>query len=191
MTARIGISGVLVALTVGLSAPVFAGDDMDKSVASAERSAKMFERIRALVGEWQGTYEWTGGRTGSGNLRATYALTGAGSVVMEHLLMSDGVPSMSSLYHLDGADLRVTHFCGARNQPRLKADMIGVAAQEVDFGFVDVTGLTSNGYVQRASLQIVDADHINITFEFGGGPPQFSGTESIKLERVRPATATG
>src|SRR5262245_5424025 len=96
MTARIGISGVLVRLAVGLSAPVFAGDDMDKSVASAERSAKMFERIKALVGEWQGTYEWTGGRTGSGNLRATYALTGAGSVVMEHLLMSDGVPSMSS-----------------------------------------------------------------------------------------------
>ena len=187
MTRKIGIAVMLIAATIGFSAEVLANDAAD----SAGRTAKMFERMKTLVGEWQGTFEWTGGRTGAGDLRATYALTGAGSVIMEHLQMSGSVPSMSSLYHLDGADLRMTHFCGARNQPRLKASMIGAGAERADFAFVDATGLTKNGYVQAASIQIVDADHVTITFEFGGGPPQLSGTEHIKLERVRPAGASG
>jgi hypothetical protein len=179
----------LAALAIGLSTPVF-GDDLDAAADDAERSAQMFERMKTLVGEWRGTYEWTGGRTGTGDLRATYALTGAGSVVMEHLHMG-GAPSMSSLYHLDGADLRLTHFCAARNQPRLKADRIAFDADKAEFAFVDVTGLTKNGYVRTASIEIVDADHVNITFEFGGGPPQLGGTERIKLERVRAARGGG
>jgi hypothetical protein len=189
MMDRISVAALL-ALTIGLSAPALAGDsDAGKADGSAERSARMFERMKTLVGEWQGTYEWTGGRTGSGELRVTYALTGAGSVLMEHLHQGGDVPSMSSLYHLDGADLRMTHFCGARNQPRLKADTIGAGAEQADFSFVDVTGLTKNGYVQAATLRILDADHVDITFKFGGGPPNLSGTELIKLERVRTAAA--
>jgi hypothetical protein len=187
MKKEIGIAVMLIAATIGPSAGVFANDAAD----SAERSARMFEHMKTLVGEWQGTFEWTGGRTGAGDLRATYALTGAGSVIMEHLQMGGSVPSMSSLYHLDGADLRMTHFCAARNQPRLKASRVGAGAERADFALVDATGLTKNGYVQAASIQIVDADHVTITFEFGGGPPQMSGTEHIKLERVRPAAPGG
>ena len=29
---------------------------------------RMFERMKTLTGEWEGTFDWTGGRTGSGTL---------------------------------------------------------------------------------------------------------------------------
>jgi hypothetical protein len=53
-------------------------------------------------------------------------LTGNGSALVESLIMG-GVPTMTTVYHLDEADLRMTHYCGAKNQPRLKAAKAGHA----------------------------------------------------------------
>ncbi|HET6982207.1 MAG TPA: hypothetical protein VFI53_08700, partial [Myxococcaceae bacterium] len=44
---------------------------------------RMFERMKALAGEWEGTYEWSQGRSGGGQLRVSYFLTGAGSALVE------------------------------------------------------------------------------------------------------------
>jgi hypothetical protein len=63
-----------------------------------------------LAGDWTGTFEWTGGRKDSGKMNATYYLTGNGSAVVENLTIG-GLPSMTSVYHLDGSDLRMTHYC--------------------------------------------------------------------------------
>jgi hypothetical protein len=54
--------------------------------------------------EWEGSFEWIGARTATGTVNATYSETGNGSAVVENLAM-DGVPAMTSVYHLDGADL--------------------------------------------------------------------------------------
>src|SRR5215469_14422513 len=101
---------------------------------------RMFERMKALGGEWEGTFEWSHGRTGSGPLRVTYSLTGAGSALVETILQG-GVPTMTTVYHLDGSDLRMTHYCAARNQPRLKAVRIDDVRGSAEFTLVDVTGI--------------------------------------------------
>ena len=44
--------------------------------------ARMFDRMRGLVGAWEGTLEWSGGRSGSGKLRVNYHLTGGGSALV-------------------------------------------------------------------------------------------------------------
>lgn len=150
---------------------------------------RMFDRMRGLVGAWEGTLEWSGGRTGSGRLRANYHLAGAGSVLVEDLLMdeSSDVPSMSTVYHLDGKDLRMTHYCAANNQPRLKATMIDETTGSASFAFIDVTNAGAHpAYVDGFSMHIIDADHLNIKFEFGGASPK-RGTENIVLHRIKAA----
>ena len=141
----------------------------------------MFSRLRALAGEWEGTYAWSGGRDGEGTLRATYQVTGAGSAVIETLVMG-GSPSMTSVYHLDDDTLRMTHYCAAQNQPRLKASRID--AGHAIFDFVDATNLTVNpGHVHAADLRVHDDNRITLRLTVSGGtaPP---ATEHIELVRA-------
>ena len=148
---------------------------------------RMFERLKTLAGEWDGTFEWSGGRTGSGTLRVTYSLTGGGSAVVETLVMG-GVPTMTTVYHLDGNDLRMTHYCAARNQPRLRAVRFDEAQGSAEFTLVDVTGIgpKNPGHVQAFFVRLVDADRLNLRFTFGGGPGK-SAVEDILVRRIKPS----
>jgi hypothetical protein len=149
-----------------------------------ESGVAAFARLGPLVGDWAGSFEWSGGRTGSGTVNATYYATGNGSAIVENLIMG-GVPAMTSVYHLDGADLRLTHFCAAQNQPRLKASRIDSAHGILDFSFVDATNLSAPDapHVYGLEMRLLDADHITLTFLFEGGAKQ--SKERIDLKRVR------
>jgi len=142
-----------------------------------------FGQLKSLAGDWEGTYEWTGARTATGSMNATYYVTGNGSALVENLTM-EGVPVMTSVYHLDGADLRMTHFCAAQNQPRLKAQRVDLAHGTIDFGFVDVTNLRSAdaAHVQRLEMRLIDSNHITLTFLFRS--PGKESRERIVLKHV-------
>jgi hypothetical protein len=153
------------------------------SRAQESNGATAFGQLKSLAGDWEGTYEWTGARTGTGSMNTTYYVTGNGSALVENLIMG-GVLSMTSVYHLDGADLRLTHFCGAQNQPRLKAERIDLAHGTIDFGFVDVTNLRSPdaGHVHGLEMRLIDSNHITVTFLFQNGDKE--SRERIVLKRV-------
>lgn len=157
------------------------------AIAAAEQSPgdKVLQRLRALQGSWEGTLEWSGARTGNGSVKATYLTTGNGSAVIENLMMGgDANPSMTSVYHLDGADLRMTHYCGAHNQPRLRATQISPAADSVSFSFVDAADLAAHpAHVEGCELRFVDDDHLVVRFTFTGGGKK--SVENIELKRVR------
>jgi len=143
----------------------------------------MFAQLKSLAGDWKGTFEWTGARTGTGAMNASYYLTGGGSALVENLI-SDGAPVMTSVYHLDGPALRMTHYCAAQNQPRLKAARIDSAQGAIDFGIVDITNLKSADapHVHRLELRLVDPNHITVTFLFQSGGKE--SRERIALDRV-------
>src|SRR5215470_3397044 len=145
--------------------------------------AKALNQLRTLAGNWEGTFEWTGARTGNGGMRATYYTTGNGSAVVENLIM-ENAPVMTSVYHLDGADLRMTHFCGAQNQPRFKARQIDLAKGMIDFDFVDITNLPAPNapHVHGLEMRLIDPDHLTITFLFQSGDKE--SRENIVLKRV-------
>lgn len=107
-----------------------------------EGAGPALTQLRALAGDWEGSYARSGTRTATGTINATYYETGNGSAFVENLTV-DRVPSMTGVYHLDGSDLRVTHYCAAQNQPRLKAHTIDLAKGIIDFDFVDTTNLRS------------------------------------------------
>jgi len=156
---------------------------MGRSEAQEGANAAALAQLRGLAGEWEGPFVWTGARTDTGTMHASYYATGNGSAVVENLSAS-GVLAMTSVYHLDGVDLRMTHFCGAQNQPRLKARQIDVAKGILDFDFVDVTNLRSPDapHVYGLEMRLLSADHITLTFLFEGGSKQ--SRELIDLKRV-------
>jgi hypothetical protein len=142
----------------------------------ATDGSEAFARMRLLVGNWQGPFTWTGARVDTGHMTATYHLTGNGTTLVEDL--GDGAkPAMTSMYHLDNGDLRVTHYCGVGNQPRLKASGIDLASNIIRFDFVDITNLPEPDapHVHGLTVHVVDADHLDLEFAF-----QAKGKESVE-----------
>ena len=140
-----------------------------------------FNLIKTLVGDWQGSYEWIG-KNRKGPMNARYYLTGNGTAVVEDLIM-DGTPTMTTVYHLDGADLRATHYCAAGNQPRLKAMSTNDSNKSVTFQMVDITNLSSSeaGHVKELELRLTSVNQITILFTFVG-----AGKESVeRIELTR------
>jgi hypothetical protein len=156
------------------------------SALSAEQtdSSKALGQIKALIGNWSGTFQWTGGRNDSGSMNATYYVTGNGSAVVENLLNV-----VTSVYHLDGTDLRMTHFCGAQNQPRLKAHRIDLDHGAVDFEFVDATNLRSPDapHVHGLEIRLIDANHLSLTFLFQSGSVESREQIDLKRTETRPS----
>jgi hypothetical protein len=145
------------------------------SFPQPQSAAGAFEKLRALSGDWEGTVAWTGKSANA--VSAHYYLTGNGSAVVEDL--SNG---MTSVYHLDAADLRVTHYCAAQNQPRLKATFFGAGNSDIRFSFVDITNLRSpgDGHVSGLEVRFLEPDRVNITFQFTS-----NGKDAFELVDLR------
>jgi hypothetical protein len=167
-------------LLLGATASLFIASS---ALAQDTPASRMLTRIASLEGEWEGSYQWSGARSGGGDLRVVYQVTGMGSAVIETMIQG-GRNSMSSVYHLDGADLRMTHYCATRKQSRLRATPDRISANVATFNFVDVTNAdpARPGYVTGFDMTVVDDDHIINHFIFEGGAPQ--ATETITLHRV-------
>jgi hypothetical protein len=84
-------------LALGAAAPVKQSPAVD-----------MLGKLAALQGDWKGQFAWSGARSGSGDIAARYHAAKFKGEVFEELMM-DGMPYMTSVYHLDGTGLRVTH----------------------------------------------------------------------------------
>ena len=164
---------------------IFLGCAVTISALPAEQteSSKALDQIKALSGNWSGSFQWTGGRNDRGSMNATYYVTGNGSAVVENL-MNESTPVMTSVYHLDGRDLRMTHFCGAQNQPRLKARHIDLGHGAIDFEFVDATNLRSPGapHVHGLEIRLIDSNHLTLTFLFQSASVE--SREEINLKRT-------
>jgi hypothetical protein len=113
-----------------------------------------FERMKSLVGEWQGKSE-------DGNsAKVTYTLVSDNSALMERLVMG-GESEMVTVYHPDGDHLMMTHYCSAHNQPRMRSQKSSSEAKTILFDLVDVTNLSSPeaGHMRKLVLTFADQDH--------------------------------
>ena len=146
-------------------------------------ASKALEQLKSLAGSWNGTAQWTGARSGTYPMNASYYVTGNGSALVENLI-PEKTPAMTSVYHLDGNDLRLTHFCGAQNQPRLKAKRIDLDHKAFDFDFVDITNLKlpDAPHVHGLEIRLLDPNHITVTFLFRTGNNE--SREKIDLQRT-------
>lgn len=111
-----------------------------------------FEQFQRLEGDWncKSTKGWeakSGWRTIAGN-----------SCVMQTEIDAHPGETMLTVFHMDGPHLMLTHYCVARNQPRMRATSISPDGKEVTFTFLDSTNLASRdkGHMDRAVYKFAD-----------------------------------
>ena len=124
--------------------------------AEADHPRAAFERLKSLVGTWA---------VEGSDSEVTYVLTGRGTAVMEMFRRESG--GMASVYHMDGNELRLTHYCGAGNQPRLRANSYDPKKGVLEFlDFVDITNLSAPDayYTREITVVFKDEGHVEITF---------------------------
>jgi hypothetical protein len=115
------------------------------------------ERLKKLAGTWVAA-DKDGKPTDQ--VVSVVRLTAAGSAVHETLF--PGQPhEMVSVYHLDGKDLLMTHFCSLGNQPRMKADPKSPANQ-IRWQFAGGTNLdpAKDKHMHEGTITFIDDDHI-------------------------------
>ncbi len=125
------------------------------SPALAAEPTSVFEKLKALEGKWEGQ------RSDGEPAKATYQVFSQGSAVVENLTAAAD-ENMVTVYHMDHNDLRLTHYCSAGNQPRLKANSISPDERVVSFEFVDATNLaaTSEGHIHSLEITFIGEDRI-------------------------------
>ena len=137
-----------------------------------------FAQLKQLEGVWEAK-----GKDGAVS-RSEFEVTGNGTVLLERF-SNTGLPGngrMATAYHLDGADLVLTHYCMANNQPVLRAERFDAAAREIQFEFLRAGNLPSpnSGHMRRAKYKLVDGDHFVSEWEFfENGKKKFTETESF------------
>jgi hypothetical protein len=116
-------------------------------------NVRRLEALRQLAGDWVER-----GKDGkpTDQVVSSIRVTSAGSTVQETLFPGSD-HEMVTMYHLDGDDLVLTHYCSMGNQPRLRAEP-GPDVNKIVFTFVGGTNLKSK-----------DDHHINgATLTLGG-----------------------
>ena len=167
------ISKLLILFSIFLSCELASADPIE-----------VFKKLEGLVGNWQGTYEWSGAQTASGTATATYSLTGNGSALVENLSYGKD-PVMTSVYHMDAGTLRMTHFCAAGNQPRLKAVSFDNEERVIQFDMIDITNLPDpqDPHVHAVKLVLESENKISITFSITNNGKE--SREEFHLERAK------
>ncbi|MGH9773344.1 MAG: hypothetical protein ACRD50_00170 [Candidatus Acidiferrales bacterium] len=187
---------VAIALLLGAAGP-----------ASAQRGTNGgFERMKTLVGEWQGRMD------GGPAVRSTFKLVSEGSALVEmlnpaaesaksiyrsdservtptHYLVVMQRPSgqmeMVSVYHADGDRVAMTHYCSANNQPRMSTAPVSGTPAELEFNLTGITNLASPGapHITRLVIVFEDQDHILEKWTEKEGAKEH--TETSRLTRTK------
>jgi len=125
------------------------------------KSNVAFDKMKSLVGEWQGTTK--DGKT----VKVSYTLVADGSALMEQL-DTPMESTMITMYHPDGTRLLMTHYCSAHNQPRMRADVTAADPKSITFNFLDATNLSSpaEGHMERLVVSFDDPNHFTQEWTF-------------------------
>jgi len=175
---KVGRFGTVVVAAVMIVVPAAASF----AAESAGDAKAAFERLKKLNGDWQGHV----GTADGPEVNVTYRVTGAGSVVMETL--DPGKPhEMVSMYHLDGKELVMTHYCAGGNQPHLRLNPAASSATELTFDLTGGSNLNPavDSHMHSGKLLLKDEGHIESAWTgYDKGKP--SGEKRFFLTRKKP-----
>ena len=118
--------------------------------------AQRFEALKKLAGDW---VELGKDGKATDKVISSIRVTSAGSAIQETLFPGSD-HEMVTMYHLDGDDLVLTHYCSLGNQPRLRAEP-GTDVNKIVFKFVSSTNLKSRDdhHINGATLTLDGKDH--------------------------------
>jgi hypothetical protein len=110
-------------------------------------------------------------------------VSAAGTVVME--TMGPGTEhEMINMYHLDGEELVLTHYCAGGNQPTMRLDRDASTADKLIFDFTGGTNLdpATDHHIHAAEINIpADGKMVSVWKSWGDGEP--TATMTFHLAR--------
>jgi hypothetical protein len=179
MTNRLGLAACVVTVftVVGLAAPLRGGPADDTPAKEGVEAKAAFAKLKTLVGSWKSKTsdehkeegkkekEHEGGNPD--DVSVTFKLTGAGSALIE-TQFPGMAHEMVSVYHLDGKELRMTHYCAAGNQPRVKLDREKSTPDELIFVFDGGTNLDPAKDMHIHGVKIKFEKNGNVTSAWDG-----------------------
>lgn len=161
------------------------------SAAAAEVTAdEAFDILKGMAGTWESTPEGSGAEAEAeaeaaeaGEVTHEFELSAAGTVVME--TMAPGTRhEMINMYHLDGDDLVLTHYCAGGNQPTMRLDRETSTAERMVFDFTGGTNLdpATDHFIHDMELAIVADGRVESVWRsWGDGAP--AATMTFHLAR--------
>jgi hypothetical protein len=182
------VAGAIVILGgVGLAA---AGDDAPAKGGVEARA--VFARLKKLAGNWNVELGATGKAADfkksvekhkdphAAQPGVIFKLTGAGSALVETQMPGQS-HEMVSVYHLDGDELRMTHYCAAGNQPRFKLDRAKSRPDHLVFVFDGGSNLDPAKDMHIHGLQITFHEDGRVVSDWEGymGGKSFGATSFI------------
>jgi len=127
------------------------------------------ERLKQLVGRWEGTEKTPEGEK---KVAVEYRLTAAGTAVVERLFPGQE-HEMHSIYHGDGSQVLMTHYCALGNQPRMRLEPTD-DPKVLKFVFQDGTSMKSPNDPHMHQLTMTFEGEDRLTHEwvfFADGRP--------------------
>ena len=168
--------GGLVALTIATSTSA-----EDKSVAPAKNAG--LDRIKKLAGTWVMADD-KGQPTDK--VVSVFKVTANGSAVQETLFPGSD-HEMVTVYHADGPDIVLTHYCALGNQPHLKLDTKG-PANVLAFRFTNGSNMDAakDLHMHEGTITLVDDDHITSQWAaYQDGKPAAGHKMTMNLVRKK------
>lgn len=148
-----------------------------------------FEQLKGLAGTWEGEPEGEGAEAeaeakASGSVTHDIQVSAAGTVVME--TMGPGTDhEMINMYHLDGEDLVLTHYCAGGNQPQMRLNRADSSQDLLIFDFAGGTNLDPavDNHIHSARIELVDSDHLESIWKAHAGGEEVA-TMTFHLARA-------
>jgi hypothetical protein len=152
--------GTILLASLGASDPCCTGR---KPSVEPKHVESAFERFKGLVGDWDiasPKFE-----AHKGKIQARYRLTAGGSALVETVFPGEAM-EMVTVYHRDGDQLMLTHFCHVGNQPRMRTRNVDDNGELV-FDFAGGSNLdpATDTHMHSMRIRFVDADHVQTEWE--------------------------
>ena len=138
-----------------------------------------FVQLKKLAGTWE--MKAPNGEP----MKVIYKVSGAGNTLIE-TQMPDTSMEMVSVYHMDGKNLMMTHYCAAGNQPTMMYKP-GKDPKVLFFDFVHGSNMKlTDMHIHSAKIMLKGADQIQSDW-IGYMNKKNAGTTSFELKRVKEA----
>lgn len=167
-------------LTLAIAAGPAAAGEIEAQAA--------FDQLKSLAGTWSGSMAGEGAEAEAEAEEAMtpvheFRVSAAGTVVME--TMGPGTDhEMINMYHLDGDELQLTHYCAAGNQPTMRLDRENSTADSLAFAFTGGSNLDPavDQHIHSARITWAEDDRLESVWTGWAGGEQ-AGVMTFDLER--------
>lgn len=186
--ARFGWMAMVVLGGVGIvgGARLATAGDGDKSKEGVNAKAA-FAKLKTMAGTWKTKIEGPHAEKHkdghAAQITVNFKVTGAGTALIETQFPGTG-HEMTSVYHLDGDDLRMTHYCAIGNQPHVKLDRAHSRPDHLIFVFDGGTNLdpAKDMHIHGLEMTFEKEGQVKSDWQgYMGGKP--AGTTSFIMTR--------